>query len=429
MPSNLEIINVEFQSHCWQLISTCSTPSLILCDFPSHIRNPDQNFKIFGLDDFPHFLSSALSSPTSYIYVITQQFSLLAKLFNPSKSIPCPFHIFTRTNFSISPEIKFIELHSTLPSSAWIKASRIYSVSNFQVTINGKRGPIPKKFDVFQLYISPSSESHDISAPIINSSITGVFHSTDFDLISQIAQNLSSIAIPYSNSNDLQTIVEPLSHVCTLHFEAPVSHDETSLLLEQIEQIISSSNHFLFGALTAGLHNLPHLSSLTFLSKKKVDYTAVLPLFTLFSLPFISLSVGLIFNAELQTIEELLLTAPQHNIIIPANFLTNIQTLSFSHNFDALIVSIVPFVTPRLTSLQIVRLTPGCHSDIFFTPEFLTLLQSRFYTKGGTQLDKIKESSGKILEVLAFTSNARFHTTPPDLELPVSFEYNKGKTL
>ena len=108
----------------------------------------------------------------------------------------------------------------------------------------GKKGPIQKQFDVFQLYISPSSESSELSAPIMNSPVTGIFHTTDFEDITLISQNLASIAIPYSNTNDLQAQVEPLSHVCTLHFEAPSERDLTSGLLEQVQQTISSSFPF-----------------------------------------------------------------------------------------------------------------------------------------------------------------------------------------
>ena len=155
-----------------------------------------------------------------------------------------------------------------------------------------------------------------------------------------------------------------------------------------------------------------------------------MPLFSHLEIPHISLAVGLIFNAELATIEELILTAPQNNIAIPANFLSSILTLSFSHNYDALVVSIMPFSTPRLTNLQIVRLTPGCPSHFYFTPEFLALIQSRFYSQGGAQLHTIKDpSKGDILEVLAFTSNAKFHTNPPDLELPISCEIDNQKFL
>ena len=233
-PSNLEIINSKFQSHCWQLIRDSPLQSFIICDFPSHIQNPKSIFKIFGLDDFAHFLSSVTSVTGVNIYVITQQFSLLAKLFDSSHSITIPFYLFTRTNFSISMEIKFIELYNVLPPSAWKKASNIHSLTNFQVPLRGKKGPISKQFDVFQLHISPSSESSELSAPITNSPVTGIFHTTDFEDITHISQNLASIAIPYSNTNDLQAQVEPLSHVCTLHFDAPSERNLASHLLAQV---------------------------------------------------------------------------------------------------------------------------------------------------------------------------------------------------
>lgn len=221
----------------------------------------------------------------------------------------------------------------------------------------------------------------------------------------------------------------PLSHLCTLHFDAPSSKELTFQLLEQVQQIIAPTPHFLFCALTGALHDLPQLSSLNFVSKKKVDLTILLPLFSFYQIPHILLPVGLLFISQLTAMEELILTPPQHNIVIPANFLPSIQTLSFSHNCDSLVISIVPFSTPRLTNLQIVRLSPGCPNDVLFTPEFLTLMQSRFYSQGGAQLHMIKDSTGDILEVLAFRTKAKFCTKPPELELPISFEVANFKFL
>ena len=116
-----------------------------------HISRIQNLFSNFGLDDFAHFLSSIISVTGINIYVITQQFSLLAKLFDSSHSITTPFYLFTRTNFSISMEIKFIELYNALPPSAWKKASNIHSFTDFQISLRGKKGPIPKQFDVFPI--------------------------------------------------------------------------------------------------------------------------------------------------------------------------------------------------------------------------------------------------------------------------------------
>ena len=133
MPSNLEIINSKFQSHCWQLICDSPLQSFIICDFPSQIQNPKSIFKIFGLDDFAHFLSSISSATGVNIYVITQQFSLLAKLFNPSHSITTPFFLFTRTNFSIS-----MEIYHPLPGKRLLTFTLLL-ISKFP--FEGKRDP------------------------------------------------------------------------------------------------------------------------------------------------------------------------------------------------------------------------------------------------------------------------------------------------
>ena len=55
MPSNLEIINSKFQSHCWQLIRDSPLQSFIICDFPSQIQNPKSIFKFLVLMILPTF--------------------------------------------------------------------------------------------------------------------------------------------------------------------------------------------------------------------------------------------------------------------------------------------------------------------------------------------------------------------------------------
>ena len=173
MPSNLEIINSKFRSHCWQLIRDSPLQSFIICDFPSHIQNPKSIFKIFGLDDFAHFLSSVTSVTGVNIYVITQQFSLLAKLFDSSHSITIPFYLFTRTNFSIPWKLNSLNcttFYHPLPGKRLLTFTLLL-ISKFPY--EGKKDPYQNNLMFFNYTFSPSSESSELSAPIINSPVTG----------------------------------------------------------------------------------------------------------------------------------------------------------------------------------------------------------------------------------------------------------------
>ena len=156
--SNLASINSAFQSKCWEIIQHITMPSLILCDFPSEIIQPDSRFKIFGLDDFSHFLSSCLSHEDTLIILLTQQHSILAKIFNTIQVIPRPFQFFFRVPSSLATELKFIELFIALPFDAWQKITTLQSISSFKATISGKRAPFLKALTYFNssCYLFPS---------------------------------------------------------------------------------------------------------------------------------------------------------------------------------------------------------------------------------------------------------------------------------
>lgn len=165
--SNLATINSAFQAKCWDIIQDFTMPSLILCDFPSQIIQPDSRFKILGLDDFSHFLSSCLSLEDTQIILLTQQHSLLSKVFNTIQTIPRPFQFFFRAPSSIATKLKFIELFCAPPTDAWQKIPTLQSISSFKATVSGKKGPLHKSFDIFQQKVLSSHNSPIIQTPII----------------------------------------------------------------------------------------------------------------------------------------------------------------------------------------------------------------------------------------------------------------------
>ena len=51
-------------------------------------------------------------------------------------------------------------------------------------------------------------------------------------------------------------------------------------------------------------------------------------------------------------------------------------------------------------------------------------MTQRFLSRGGAQLQTVRDSAGRILEVLAFTSRAQLQNDTPDLVLPLPFEFD-----
>ena len=157
--SNLETINLTFQKRCWELTSHFMSPSLILCDFPSEIIDPQPHFKIFGLDDFPHFLHDIESSPDLQIIVFTQQYSILARLISSIHSVQRPFKLFSRSHSAAPFELKIIEISSVVPTSIFQKATKICYRTTFSVRLTNSKGPFIKPFDLFELQINPIMEN------------------------------------------------------------------------------------------------------------------------------------------------------------------------------------------------------------------------------------------------------------------------------
>ena len=123
------------------------------------------------------------------------------------------------------------------------------------------------------------------------------------------------------------------------------------------------------------------------------------------------------------------MAAPQANIAIPAQFLNNLQSISFSHDCNNLVVTVQPLTIPSFSNLQIVRLSPGCPNSIYFSPDFLEFITQRFFSRGAAQLQTIRDSAGRILEVLAFSSRAQLQNDTPDLVLPLPFEFDDFQFL
>lgn len=51
-------------------------------------------------------------------------------------------------------------------------------------------------------------------------------------------------------------------------------------------------------------------------------------------------------------------------------------------------------------------------------------MTQRFFSREGAQLQTVRDSAGRILEVLAFTSRAQLLNDTPDLVLPLLFAFD-----
>ena len=429
--SNLETINLSFQKCCWELISHVTSPSLILCDFPSEITDPQPHFKIFGLHDFPHFLHNIESSPDLQILVLTQQFSILNRLISSTHSVQRPFTLFSRSHSAAPFELKIIEISSVVPASIFQKATQIFYRTTLPVRLTNAKGPFIKHFDLFELHINPIIENVSAISPIPSHQICGFAYTTNYNLCKEISQSLQNFAIPYSHDNLLQASVPPLSHIISFNINpaSSATADSIQSLLDQLSSILNPIPSFAFCALISGIFSLVKSSHISFISKRKMDPSIITPIFSILETPFLIVSSGLIFVASLELIEEAILLAPQHNITIPSHFLQHIQKFTFELTGEFIKISLHKITTPHFTDLQILRLDPGCPSEIFFTQHFLDFLHTRFSCNSGAQLQTIRDGTGNIHEVLAFSSSTDFSSNDSDLTLPFSFVFQSHNFL
>ena len=216
------------------------SPSLILCDFPSEITDPQPHFKIFGPDDFPHFLHNIESSPDLQIIVLTQQYSILARLISSIHSVQRPFKLFSRSHAAAPFELKIIEISSVVPSNIFQKATKISYRTTFSVRLTNSKGPFIKHFDLFELHINPIMEDVATISPIPPHQICGFAHTTNYNLYEEISNSLQDFAIPYSHDNHLQASVLPLSHIISFNI-TPVSSSTADSIQSLLDQLSTSS--------------------------------------------------------------------------------------------------------------------------------------------------------------------------------------------
>ena len=424
--SNLHAINSAFQQHCWHLLSHISSPLAIFCDFPSQISNPPSHFKIFWLDDFPHFLHNIEAFPDLQVIVTTQQYSYLAKLISPIHSIQRPFKLYSRSHSASPFEMKIIEISSVVPFGVFQKTTNIQYHTTFQVRLRNAKGPFIKHFDLFELDINPIIEDSSILSPLPPLQICGLAHTTNFSLYEEITHALRDIAIPYSNTNSLQALINPLSHIISFDIIPSSSSTATSIevLLNQLQTIFKPIPSFIFCA-----YSISNYSYINFVSKRKIDPETIVTLLDLLNIPHLIITSGLVFVASLEHIEEICILAPRHNISIPSHFIQEIQKFTFEIVQDHIKICRMKITTSHLTNLQIIRLDPGCPTETYFTQQFLDFIRSRFACNSGAQLQTIQDGTGSIHEVLTFSSSADFSSDDSDLRLPLPFIFESQNFL
>ena len=424
--TNLAKINKAFQDETIIRIpiNFFKSSSLItLCDFPSRIPDFGLRSQVFALDDLSYFLNATLNDSTAEIIVTTQQFSILRKLLFSPFPLSRPFHWFTRVSNAAPDELKIIEIINSLPSQCFPKIYSLSCLSSFTVRlINQKKLPYDKKFDLFLLAINPTSEFSSLLLPQASAFIHGILIGESPELLTQASTHLGLHAIPYSTQNRLQSKLP--KHLSCISYQFPCPPHSP---LESIIAILDSITYlksFHFSAIASAIHGLPITASICFINIQKIDSDPIVTLFDIMDIPYFRNFVFLIFQATPVQLEKALLSALEHDIIIPPCFISASQKITFQFIDEQLFVQLSNATQRNLLPLQISRDVIGTLQDVFFTPSFLSFLKLRFLCQDSPQMLTVKNNEGDISDVLSFTSSTLLYDTLPQNSLPFTFEFD-----
>ena len=374
--NNLARINIAFHDCCWPLLLSISHPCMILCDFPSRISDPTPNINIFGLDDLSLFVNTAIAHPECCIYVLTQQTYILKRLLNPPSPLPKPFWFLTRTSSNCPFELKIIEIINSLPNDMQDRITQFYFIRTFSVTLNGKKGPWIKQFDLFHLLLDPNALSTAIDIPTPPPFLQGIMFSEQRELITQASLELARINIPHNTQNLLQAKF-PYAMEC-LSYQVPIPDQE---VFHSICSAISSFTYlksFNFMAILSAIYSSPDSASISFILIKKINLSPIIELFEHCNIQYFQTYNTFVFHASPTKLEEALLTALDIGISVPPSFLTSAKRIVFNTNEHCLQARILKFSDVGVVELQITRCDLCTTSDLYFTPSFLTLLSNDF---------------------------------------------------
>ena len=191
----------------------------------------------------------------------------------------------------------------------------------------------------------------------------------------------------------------------------------------EILNSITYLDAFHFSCISSALHEVPDQASICFFNVQKIDPSLLTSLFGHLSIRFFPNYTFLIFKASPSLLEKALFSATELDIAIPPTFITASQKLIFELIDSQLLVRLTEATQENLLELQITRQTIRVTTDVFFTAAFISFLKLRFLCQDSPQIQTVKNSSGDIPDVLAFTSTTLLFDTLPRNQLPFNFQF------
>ena len=275
---------------------------------------------------------------------------------------------------------------------------------------------------MFLLAINPTSEFSSLLLPQPSAFIHGILIGESPELLTQASTHLGLHAIPYSTQNRLQYKLP--KHLSCISYQFPCPpHSPLESIIATLDSITYLKS-FHFSAIASALHGLPATASICFINIQKLDADPIVMLFDRIDIPYFRNFVFLIFQATPVKLEKALLSALEHDIIIPPCFISASKKITFQFIDDQLFVQLSNATHDHLLPLQISRDVIGTLQDVFFTPSFLSFLKLRFLCQDSPQMLTVKNNEGDISDALSFTSSTLLYDTLPKNRLPFTFEFD-----
>ena len=420
--NNLLNINTAFQDHCLPTLLSTINPCMVLCDFPSRIPYPPPHISIYGLEDFSIFLNAAISQHQSDIYILTQSIYHLRKLLFKPCPLTQPFTFFTRTSNSAPGELKIIEIFNSLPNDTFGKITSLEYLLTFPASLNGKKGPWTKHFDLFQMTLDSRAATSSIQLPTPNLLLHGIMFDECVDNIASASEALAQQNIPHLRQNTIQA--KPPSHIETICYKIPITDSENLTTVLNTLDTFTSIHAFNFSAILAASLHSSCGSAINFIPTRLLQSGPLIEVFEHCKIPYLPTHSFLVFIATPTKVEEAILAALDLNVTIPPSFLSAGKRLIFQQVDDSLTARLLPLCDSGVIELQIARIDPCTLSEVYFETSFLNFIKSRFHIINQPQLCIVRDHAGEIREVLSLTSSTDLFNTITRDSLPLLFVHN-----
>ena len=379
---------------------------------------PTSHFKIFGLDNFNQFLEASTSPSVQHVVVLTQQTSTLLQLLFPPHPLSKPFYFLTKLSSVFPFELRLSELIHILPHKSFPKIQDLRFLSSFTVRLKHAKLYFDKSFDICPLLVHSQGSFPALALPLPPSVLYGLIFSEDPEIISDTSEELAQHSLSHTILNTFQAKFLDKTECITLHI--PITGKTVFDKVTESLSSLSNVHSFVFSSIFSAMYLNPEDAYFNYFSLYKIDPS---PIINHCNIPCFQSRTYILFKASPATLEESLLLASDLDIVIPTSFICNTHKLVFEFSSEILIVRLLRTLDINLLELQISRLTPCTTSDIFFTNDFVSFLQARFFCRSTPKLCMVKSASSVVHEVLFFTSSLQLLSTIGEDALPLPFEH------